>query len=111
MMIAKTLAASGVLAAASVGLAPVAQADEAGYVRDLRNNGWVITNPVSAIGVGYAICEQLNYSNGEEVAEVIYTNTPTSVTPTPDDARIWVIIAVAELCPWHYHGADESQVA
>jgi hypothetical protein len=110
MMIAKTFLATAALAAGSVLIAPAAHADEKGYIRDLRNNGWVISNPVNVLRVGYAICDQLNHNNGEEVAEVLYTNTPTSVTPTPDDARLWVLIAVAELCPWHYHGTGGGQV-
>jgi hypothetical protein len=109
-MIIKTLAAAALAVTALIS-APTAQADEAGYIRDLRNNGWTIKNPAPIISVGYAICEDLNYISGERAAEIIYTNTSIEVTPTPDDARLWVLIAVAELCPWHYHGTGGSQVA
>lgn len=93
----------GLLAAATLVLAPEAQANEMSYLQSLNNHGLAVYDTSAAIATGYAICNMLDYANGDVVAAYVFTHTSWSDIPTPAHAGTLVLVSVEELCPRHDH--------
>lgn len=90
------------VAAVSVAIAPVAQADAQDFLEDLYSYGWYSNSGDSdLLANGYQVCTMLNTMNGQRVAEIFYANTGLSVSRS--DAMQFVVLAVEDLCPQHDH--------
>ena len=93
-------------AAAALALAAPAHADatsEVAYLQQVTSIGFVVYDVPAALRTGYAICDDLNYVNGEQAARDLYISTSWIDVPSMPVARAWVIAAANTLCPWTYH--------
>jgi len=100
ILVAVTAAVAAVLAA------PTAHADSSSFLDALHDEGWYnsATGDVGLLRQGYAVCDALNYYNGQQVAALIYSSTDLSVGA--EDAARFVLLAVTNLCPQHDHRAS-----
>ena len=101
-------ALAGALAVAGIACAAPAQADELGYLQLLNEFGHQVNDTATMIAMGYQICDELNYHNGVDVVEWIFTGTPWSQTPSREDAAEIMWASIWGLCPWHDH-TDDAQ--
>lgn len=89
--------------AIAVANAPAAQASpETDFLDGLNDHGIYVYDASTAVDTGWAICGALNNNNGAVVAEAFYRITGMDV-PDRATAAVWVVEAVAHLCPWQYH--------
>lgn len=101
-MIPRALAGLAVSVALGAVFAPVAHADDQGFLNDANALGWHASRGnAGLLANGYQVCDMLNSTTGDKVAAYVYRNTDYSVTRA--DALEFVIIAVNNLCPWHDH--------
>lgn len=80
--------------------APDAAADSSSFLDTVHDLGWYnrISGDVGLLNQGYGVCRALSKGyNGAQVAGVIYENTGLDVSR--EDASIFVIVAVENLCP------------
>lgn len=93
------LAAGLVTVGVALAAAPTAHATEIGFLRDLTDYGFVITDAVLILDLGYTICGALEVMNGTEVAATLYRADQGEVYDSFDDAGFVVLAAVNNLCP------------
>ncbi len=97
----------GALAAAAIGAAAPAHADEIGYLNALAADGASMTqgNTLAAIEVGRLACSMLYLGQPESQVETALLENPRFATPgaTPQelarDAKMVVQAAHSQLCP------------
>jgi hypothetical protein len=80
--------------------APDSGADSSSFLDVIHDLGWYnrAYGDVGLLNQGYAVCRALDAGyNGAQVAGVIYANTGLDVSR--EDAAIFVIVAVENLCP------------
>jgi hypothetical protein len=94
-------AACAILAGTGVGWAADAVASpETDFLGGLNAHGIVVYDTGMALNTGYIICDTLNSTTGDVVAEALYQVTNGDI-PDRYTANVWVIEAVSHLCPWH----------
>ncbi|MCV7237142.1 DUF732 domain-containing protein [Mycolicibacterium celeriflavum] len=95
-------------AAFSLGPAPAVKADAMSYLQSLNNHGMSVYDTSDALRNGYWVCNELNYNTGDVVAERLYYRYASM---TVAEAATILMVAVWELCPWHYDPQDLVPVA
>ncbi len=86
---------------------PRADADSSSFLDVIHDLGWYnrAYGDVGLLNQGYAVCRALDSgANGAQVAGVIYANTGLDVSR--EDAAIFVIVAVENLCPQFDHRGE-----
>lgn len=108
----KTMLAGAAMVAGAFlihGTIPPAHADALTFIQGLNDAGMIVYDTSQALSVGTAICNALDTTNGETVAQNWFRISLRTEVPTITVAREWVIIAVQELCPWQDHTGQATQ--
>lgn len=96
-------AAGALTAVLALALSPTATADpanELAYISSLNAFGATVFNAQQAIETGYWVCDQLQYTSGDDVARKLYLSTDAQ---SMKHAQVIVVAAAMNLCPWQYH--------
>lgn len=106
-----TVAAAGAIAATLSGAALFggvgsAHADDVSFLRTMAADGFTDGAGGShLLHNGYAVCDALNYANGEVVAHQVWLSPKTDFS-SEQVAKMFVVDAVTELCPWQDHSGN-----